>query len=87
MDRPRNGSYKPVPVKLIMTKLNSKIDPGTQEVIMEQTFIGGDRQEESHCSVCFEGLTKGVYVAIYQAEFLEEPERKLVFSVYCTQQV
>jgi len=43
MDRPRNGSYNPVPVKLIVTKLNSKIDPGTQEVIMEQTFIGGDR--------------------------------------------
>jgi hypothetical protein len=43
MDRPRNGSYKPVPVKLILTKLNSKIDPDTQEVIMEQTFIGGDR--------------------------------------------
>ena len=35
-----------------------------------------------------EGLNKGVYVALYQAEFTEEnKERKLVFSVYCGQPI
>ena len=35
-----------------------------------------------------EGLSKGVYVAMYQAAFTESyKERKLVFSVYCAQAI
>lgn len=35
-----------------------------------------------------EGLHKGVYVALFQADFTEEnKERKLVFSVYCGQPI
>ena len=35
-----------------------------------------------------EGLTKGVYVALYQTEFNQlYNERKLVFSVYCNQHI
>lgn len=35
-----------------------------------------------------DGLSKGVYVAMYQADFnSDHPERKLVFSVYCAQPI
>ena len=35
-----------------------------------------------------EGLTKGVYVALYQTEFNRlYDERKLVFSIYCNQPI
>ena len=35
-----------------------------------------------------EGLTKGVYVALYQTEFNQlYNERKLVFSIYCNQPI
>ena len=35
-----------------------------------------------------DGLSKGVYLALYQGEFFESnPERKLVFSVYSSQPI
>ena len=35
-----------------------------------------------------EGLTKGVYVALFQVDFTDEyKERKLVFSVYCAESI
>lgn len=35
-----------------------------------------------------DGLQKGVYVAMYKADFTEaHQERKLVFSVYCAQAI
>ena len=75
--------------KVILTKLTSKVnpDPEVDEVTTVQTFIGGDRIFDSHASVSFlEGLSKGVYVALYQTEFTDsDPERKLIFSVYCGQ--
>ena len=46
---------------------------------------------DSHVNAVFQnGLTKGVYVALFQADWqtpASHPERKLVFSVYCPQTV
>lgn len=90
MDRKRNFSYDVVPVKIILTKLSSKIeDPDAETVPFEQTYIGGDsfayNLGNAHAAVPFlQGLSKGVYMAFYQAAFTEaHSERKLVFSVYC----
>ena len=78
MDRKKDGSYWPAPTKLILTKLNSRVihvdpetvDPETEEIRTNQTFVGGDRIFDSHASVSFlEGLKKGVYAALYQTEF------------------
>lgn len=89
MDIPRDNGYLPPLTRVIITKLNSQIDPKTQEVTNQQIFVGGSVKYESHCTVpLLAGLSKGVYVVLYQAQFTDEyPERKLVFSVYCNQPV
>lgn len=81
----REGSYTPAYVKLILTKLNTKIDPDSEDIYFEQIYQGGDGLEGSHVSAPFlKGLSKGVYLALYQADFNDShPEHKLIFSVYC----
>ena len=72
MDRARDNSYVPPPARMILTRLTTQIDPESQEVMFKQQYIGGDIRQDSHVMTPFmDGLTKGVYVAIFQAEFTE----------------
>ena len=56
----------------------------------KQCFVNGDAiTQDCHLTVALiDGLKKGVYVALFQVGFTEaNKERKLVFSVYCGQQI
>jgi len=43
MDKARNGSYKSAQTKLIITKLSTKVDPESHDIVYEQTFFGGEK--------------------------------------------
>lgn len=85
VDETMRGSYAYPAIKLILTKLRSKADPKTQVVATRQHYLDGSRDSDTHVSLPLtKGLKKGDYMLMYQADFTEEnPERKLVISVYC----
>jgi len=53
MDKARNGGYKPAQTRLIITKLSTRIDEKTHDVVYQQTFMGGEKRQESHCTAVF----------------------------------
>ena len=83
------GSYEYPAIKLMLTKLRTKTNPETQEQVMEQVYLHGNREADTHISLPItQGLKAGEYLLVYQAEFTElNPERKLVVSVYCGKQL
>ena len=49
----------------------------------------GSREADTHISLPLtKGLKAGEYILVYQGEFTElNPERKLIVSVYCSQEL
>ena len=56
---------------------------------MKQRYLHGTREADTHVSLPLDqGLKRGTYLIMYQAEFTEENiERKLVVSMYCNSKV
>ena len=89
VDETMRGTYEYPAIKLILTKVRSSENPKTQVVATMQQYLSGNRDADTHVSCAIsKGLKQGDYVLLYQAEFTNEnPERKLVVSVYCGEQI
>ena len=90
VDETMRGSYEYPAIKLMLTKLSTKTDSKTQEVIgTKQIFIDGNWDADTHVSLPLtKGLKKGEYLLVYSGEFTElNPEQKLVVSVYMGKRV
>lgn len=89
VDETMRGSYEYPPIKLMLTKLRTKMNPLTQEEVQEQVYLHGSREADTHVSLPIsQGLKAGEYLLVYQGEFTElNPERKLIVSVYCSQEL
>lgn len=77
-DETMKGSYNYAAIKFTLSKL---LQRGESQV---QYFINGDYEQAASVSKPYiDGLPKGEYLVMYQAEFTEEnPMRKLVISLY-----
>ena len=89
VDETMRGTYEYPPIKLMLTKVRNSQDKKTEEEFTHQVYLHGSRDADTHVSVPItKGLKAGTYILVYQAEFTElNPERKLVVSVYCGQQL
>ena len=72
------GSYNYAAIKFTLSKITSRGDGKVQ------LFLDGDYEQAATVSKPYiNGLPKGDYLLVYQAEFTEEnPMRKLIISMY-----
>ena len=82
-------NYEYPAIRLVLTKLRAELLGETEGQVITQKYIHGCREADTHVALPLEnGLKKGTYLLMYTAEFTQDnPERKLVVSCYCTQNV